>query len=59
MNLAIKDRDIPDVMVVRGRETLEELVRQDLVADLTGSYEECTTDRCFCGCAGTGSGSLV
>lgn len=45
VSLAIKDRDIPDVMVVKGRDNLKELVKFDLIADLTQVYQECSTDR--------------
>ena len=50
IRLAIQDRDIPDVCVVKGRENLKELVRYGLVEDLTQVYEDCTcllyTSRC-------------
>ena len=45
IKLAIQDRDIPDVCVVKGRENLKELVKYGLVEDLTEVYEECTTPR--------------
>lgn len=45
VRLAIKDRDIPDIMVVKGRDNLKDLIQNDLVEDLTGVYESCTTDR--------------
>lgn len=45
VRLAIQDRDIPDVCVVKGRENLKELVRLGLVEDLTQVYEDCTTPR--------------
>lgn len=45
VEMAIKDRDIPDVMVVKGQETLRELAEKDMIADLSQVYEECTTDR--------------
>lgn len=45
VRLAIKDRDIPDIMVVKGRDNLKELIKNGLVEDLTQVYEQCTTDR--------------
>lgn len=45
VRLAIKDRDIPDVMVVKGRDNLKELVKYGLIEDLGTVYEECATDR--------------
>lgn len=45
VRLAIKDRDIPDIMVVKGRDNLNELIKNGLVEDLTQVYEQCTTDR--------------
>ena len=45
VELAIEDKDIPDVMVVNGRENLKKLIQRGLVEDLTDVYEECTTNR--------------
>lgn len=45
VKLAIKDRDIPDIMVVKGEDNLRELVKNGLVEDLSVVYEECMTDR--------------
>ncbi|HIU76413.1 MAG TPA: extracellular solute-binding protein [Candidatus Pelethocola excrementipullorum] len=45
VRLAIKDRDIPDIMVVKGRDNLKELIKYDLVEDITDVYEECASDR--------------
>lgn len=45
VRLAIKDRDIPDIMVVKGRDNLKELIKYDLVEDITAVYEECASDR--------------
>ena len=45
VRLAIKDRDIPDIMVVKGRNNLKDLIKNGLVSDLTEVYEECTTSR--------------
>lgn len=44
LELAISDRDIPDVMVVNGRDNLARLVESGMIADLTDVYEQCTTD---------------
>ena len=41
---AISDRDIPDVMVVSGRDNLARLVESGMVEDLTEVYRQCTTD---------------
>lgn len=43
LEVAIEDREIPDVLVVNGRDNLERLVENGLVEDLTTVYEECTT----------------
>lgn len=45
VNVIVKDRTLPDVLVISNRETLNELVENDLVADLTEVYESCTSDR--------------
>lgn len=45
VEMAIEDNDIPDILVIKGRDTLKELVRQGKVEDLSKVYEECTTDR--------------
>ena len=44
LQVAIADREIPDVLVVNGWDNLERLVENGLVEDLTQVYEECTTD---------------
>ena len=44
LELAISDKDIPDVLVVNGRENLQRLIEDGLIEDLTQVYEECTTD---------------
>lgn len=44
LEAAISDRDIPDVMVVNGRDNLARLVESGMIADLTEVYEQCTTD---------------
>ncbi len=45
INVIVKDRTLPDVLVIADRETLLELVENDLVEDLTEAYENCTTPR--------------
>lgn len=45
VNVLVKDRNLPDVMVVSDRATLKELVENDLVEDLTEVYENCTSER--------------
>lgn len=44
LEIAIADKNIPDVLVVNGRDNLMRLVKQGLVEDLTETYENCTTD---------------
>lgn len=45
VNILVKDQTLPDVLVLSDRETLKELVDNDLVEDLTEVYEKCTTTR--------------
>lgn len=45
VNIIAKDRTLPDVLVVSDRETLKELVENDLVEDLTEVFESCTSPR--------------
>lgn len=45
VNIIVKDQTLPDVMVVSDRETLKELVENDLVEDLTDAFEKCTSPR--------------
>ena len=44
LEVAIADREIPDVLVANGWDNLERVVEYGLVEDLTQVYEECTTD---------------
>lgn len=44
-NVLVKDRTIPDVLVISDRETLHELVENDLVEDLTEVYKSCASPR--------------
>ena len=45
VEMAIQDKEIPDVLVVKGLDTLKQLVERGMVEDLSSVYEECTTDR--------------
>lgn len=45
VNVIVKDRKLPDILVISDRDILMELVENDLVEDLTEVYEKCTTDR--------------
>lgn len=45
VNILVKDQTLPDVLVVSDRETLKELVDNDLVEDLSEVYEKCTSQR--------------
>lgn len=43
LEMVISDKNIPDVLVVNGRDNLKRLVDNGMVADLTEAYENCTT----------------
>lgn len=45
ITVLIKDRMLPDILVLSDAEMLKELVENDLVEDLTEVFETCTTDR--------------
>lgn len=45
LNILVKDRNLPDIFLVSDRETLEELVENDLIEDLTDVYKSCASDR--------------
>lgn len=45
VNILVKDHTLPDVLVVSDRETLHDLVENDLVEDLTEVYESCASPR--------------
>lgn len=45
VNIIVKDQTLPDILVVSDRETLKELVENDLIEDLTEVYEKCTSPR--------------
>ena len=45
VSVLAKDQTLPDVLVVSDRETLQELVENDLVEDLTEVFDDCTSPR--------------
>ena len=45
LNILVKDRNLPDIFLVSDRETLEELVDNDLIEDLTEVYKSCASDK--------------
>ena len=45
LNILVKDRNLPDIFLVSDRETLEELVENDLIEDLTEVYKSCVSDK--------------
>ncbi|MDD5805135.1 extracellular solute-binding protein [Blautia sp. HCP3S3_H10_1] len=45
VNVLVNDHTLPDVLVVSDRETLNTLVENDLVEDLTKVYANCTSPR--------------
>lgn len=45
VEIAIKDKNLPDIMVVKGQETVQKLAEAGMLEDLTDVYEECTTWR--------------
>ena len=45
LNILDKDRNLPDIFLVSDRETLEELVENDLIEDLTEVYKSCASDK--------------
>ena len=44
VSMAIAKKRLPDIMLVDSREELDNLVRQDLIEDLTSVYEKCASD---------------
>ncbi len=44
VSMAIVSGEIPDIMTVPDYETLKQLYENDLIADLTESYEKCASD---------------
>ncbi len=45
LNVLVQDRNIPDIMVVNDRETLNLLVENDMIEDLSQVYESCASDK--------------
>lgn len=45
VNVLVNDHTLPDVLVISSRETLETLVENDLIEDLTDVYASCTSKR--------------
>ena len=45
VNVLVNDHTLPDVLVVSDRETLNTLVENDLIEDLTDVYANCTSPR--------------
>lgn len=45
LNILVKDRNLPDIFLVSDRETLEELVENDLIEDLTEVYKNCASHK--------------
>ncbi len=43
INVLVQDRNIPDIMVVNDRETLNLLVENDMIEDLSQVYESCAS----------------
>lgn len=43
VQMAIADRQLPDVMVVEDRETLQQLAESGMIADLGNAYENCAS----------------
>lgn len=44
VKMAIASKELPDVMIVEDKETLQRLVEEDLIADLTDAYENCASE---------------
>lgn len=44
-DILVNDRTLPDILVLSDRENLKKLVENNLVADLTEVYENCTSPR--------------
>lgn len=45
VEMAVKDKNMPDILVVKGRDTLQKLAREGRIEDLAAVYETCTTPR--------------
>ena len=45
LHVFVKDKNLPDVLVISDRKVLKELVENNLVEDLTEAFENCASDR--------------
>ena len=45
VRMVIASRELPDVMVVEDRQTLVQLARKGMIADLSQAFEDCASDR--------------
>lgn len=45
VDMAIAEKNLPDVMLVQGLDCLQTLVEHDMIADLTDSYQNCASER--------------
>lgn len=45
VSMVIASKNLPDVMVINDSDTLQMLVDNDMIEDLTSAYENCTSDR--------------
>ncbi|MDD7389896.1 MAG: extracellular solute-binding protein [Lachnospiraceae bacterium] len=45
LQMSISEEELPDIMLVTNQQILDELVEQDLIADLTEVFDNCTSDR--------------
>ena len=45
VSMAVKKKELPDIMVVSDQKVLQELVEKDMIQDLTEVYENCTSDK--------------
>lgn len=45
VEMAIAEKNLPDVMLVQGLDNLQTLVENDMIEDLTEAYENCASER--------------
>lgn len=45
VDMAIAEKNLPDVMLVQGLDNLQTLVENDMIEDLTKAYENCASER--------------
>lgn len=45
VSMVIASKELPDVMVINDSDTLQMLVENDMIEDLTQAYEDCTSQR--------------